>query len=177
MGGDKRARHLAVAVLAVASVAAGIAAGSSSASRESRRTEARRAVLGFINAFNRHDARAALAYFTTDPRFIKYVGANDCDFRRGVTAGYFRRAEVGRWLRQRAADHDRLTIASIRFLGARTAGASVTYSLRASDTLAALGFPDGIEPSNRTKIGFTTAGPVRFTQFANAGGNNRPCAP
>jgi len=39
------------------------------------------------------------------------VGANDCDFKRGSTVGYVRRAEVGRWLRQRAADHDQLTIA------------------------------------------------------------------
>jgi hypothetical protein len=173
----RHARHFAIAAIAAALVPSGITAATSSATPESRRTEARRAVIGFINAFNRHDARAALAYFTSDPRFTKYVGANDCDFKTGLTVGYFRRTEVGRWLRQRAADHDRLTIASIRLLGARTAGAAVTYSRRTSDTLSSLGFPNGVTPSNGTKIGFTTLGPVRFTQFANAGGFNRPCSP
>jgi hypothetical protein len=176
MGRESRAGHAAAAALVFASVAVGVAAAAPD-SREGRRTEARRAVIGFINAFNRHDARAALAYFTTNPRFAKFVGANDCDFKRGLTVGYMRRAEVGRWLRQRAADHDQLTIASIRLLGARPAGAAVTYSRRVSDTLASLGFPAGIEPSSGTKIGFTTSGPVRLTQFANAGGFNRSCGP
>ena len=175
--GRSHARHFAIAVIAAAFVIAGVTAASSSGTPESRRTEARRAVLGFINAFNRHDARAALAYFTSDPRFTEYVGANDCDFKKGLTVGYFGRTEVARWLRQRAADHDRLMIASIRFLGARTAGAAVTYSRRTSDTLASVGFPKGITPSNGTKVGFTTFGPVRFTQFANAAGSNRPCSP
>jgi hypothetical protein len=168
---------LAIAAIAAGFVAAGITAASSSGSQESRRTEARRAVLGFIKAFNRHDARAALAYFTSDTRFTKYVGANDCDFKRRLTVGYLRRAEVGRWLRERAADHDQLTVATIRLLGARPAGAAVTYSRRTSDSLKRLGFPHGVAPSNGTKIGFTTLGPVRITQFANAGGNNRPCGP
>ena len=121
-------RHLAVVTLVVASIAGGVTTASSSGAQESRKDQARRVVTGFIKAFNRHDSRAALAYFTSDRRFIKNVSASDCDFGHGVTVGYSGKAEVARWLRERAADHDQFTIAKIRLVGARPSGAVVTYS-------------------------------------------------
>jgi hypothetical protein len=90
---------------------------------------------------------------------------------------FYLRTAVARWLRERAHDRDRLTVRSIRLLGKQPAGAAISYTRRSSDTLKQLGFPDGIEPMNETKLGFTTLGPVRFTFFTNATGNGRPCAP
>ena len=170
-------RHLAVVTLVVAFIVGGVTTASSSGARESRADQARQAVTGFIKAYNRHDARAALTYFTSDPRFTKNVSASDCDFGRGLTVAYSGKAEVARWLRERAADHDRFTIAKIRLVGTKPKGAVVTYSRRFSDTLASRGHSTGIAPSSGTKIGFTTAGPMRLTQFANAGATNWPCEP
>jgi len=169
-------RYLAVVLLTGPFIAA-VPNGASSPSGRSREVQARDAVVAFMRAFNRHDATAALAWFTTDPRFTRYVGANDCDFSRGETVAFYLRTAVARWLRERAHDRDRLTVRSIRLLGKQPAGAAISYTRRSSDTLKQLGFPDGIEPTNETKLGFTTLGPVRFTFFTNATGNGRPCAP
>jgi hypothetical protein len=170
------ARYLAAA-LSIGAFTVGVPNAALSSGRESREVRARATVIAFFKAFNRHDARAALGFFTTDPRFSRFVGANDCDFSRGRTVAYYRRAGVARWLRERTADHDRLTIRSIRLLGTQPAGAAIAYTRRSSDTLKALGLADGIQPPNETKLGLTTLGPVRFTFFTNAAGNGRPCAP
>ena len=174
-----RARWFDVAAASAAAVL--VAAGGASSAHgahlgKSREVQAHEAVVRFINAFNRHDVRAALAFFTTDPSLIRYVGGNDCDFARGRTVAYRGRAELARWLRERAADHDVFTIRGIRLIGTQPAAAAVTYWRRRSDTLASLGFPDGIEP-NGSKVGFTLSGRVRLTQFTNAAGDNRPCGP
>ena len=56
------------------------------------------------------------------------------------------------------------------------AGAAVTYARRTSDTLRALGFPNGIVSGLGSKVGLTTQGPVRITTFASAG-DDESCRP
>jgi hypothetical protein len=143
----------------------------------SRRREALQAVARFFAAFNAHQPARALVWFTNDPRYARYVGANDCDFRNHTTVGFLGREEVGGWLKVRARDHDRFVVDHVRLIGTRPAGAAVTYRLRQSDTLRALGYPQGIVPDVVTKVGFTTRGPVRFTQFASASSVDRRCGP
>ncbi len=133
-----------------------------------RQLEARRALVRFLDAYNRSDFTRALAQFTVDPRFVRYVGAGDCDYRRKVYVRYVGRAAVARWLRRRMHDHDRLTVSRIALIGSR--GARIDYSRRTSDTLAVLSFPDGLTTGLASKVGFTTLGHPRLTQFANAGG-------
>jgi hypothetical protein len=123
------------------------------------------AVVRFLDAFNGGQLGPALAQFTRDPAFIRYVGVSDCDFRREKDVKVFGRADVEQWLRARFADHDRVTPSTIFPIGIR--GAGVWYSRRTSDTLRALGFPAGIQAGLGSKVGFTTAGPVRLTTFAN----------
>jgi hypothetical protein len=124
-------------------------------------------VVVFLDAYNRRDLGIALAQFTDDPDFVRYVGGNDCDYRHVKVARFVGRDAVAAWLRRRFADRDHLTLSTIRPLDGR--GAAVDYARRTSDTLRALGFPDGIQAGLATKVGFTTEGPVRITQFANAG--------
>jgi len=132
--------------------------------------------------------KAALALFSSDPRFEKYVGANDCDYKHIESVGFRGRLGVATWLRERFADRDRMTMSSMRLIdrapdsdvaGPSPVGATVEYARRTSKTLQALGFPRGIKPQGATKIGFTTAGPVRMTQFANGPGTGDPmvCKP
>ena len=165
------ARGLALCVLA-GSLAGAVAAATGASAPPSRERQADAAVRAFIGAFNRHDVKAALGFLASDPQ----VAANDCDFARGRTVAYRRRADVARWLRERSADRDRLTLAGVRLLGSLPAGAAVTYSLRRSGTLSGLGYGEGIVP-NGSKVGFTTTGRVRITQFANAAGSGRACGP
>jgi len=138
-----------------------------------RQVEEKRVVATFLNAFNRGDFRRALVQFTVDPRFLPSVGSGDCDYRRESYVRLVGRAAVAKWLRERIRDHDRLTMRRLTLIGSR--GAKVEYSRRASNTLAALGFRDGITTGLTTKVGFTTAGRPRITRFANAGGT--ACTP
>jgi hypothetical protein len=138
-------------------------------------------VVQFLDAFNARKLERALASFSADPRFARYVGVSDCDYRHRKSVAYSRRKAVAAWLRQRFADRDHLTMQSIMFLTSDPAstydkGAAVYYSRRASRTLRVLGFPRGIKPRGATKVGFTTVGPVRITQFANAG-SDADCQP
>jgi hypothetical protein len=128
-----------------------------------------RTVVAMIDAYNKGDFRTAADQFTRDPRFTRFVGAADCDYRDGRYIRFAGRASVSSWLRERTADHDKLIVSRMTLIGDR--GAAIAYVRRTSDTLRSLGFTKGIGPvSLATKVGFTTAGPSRITQFANAGG-------
>jgi hypothetical protein len=180
MAGMKHIGRAAVSftgLLLVGSAAATLA--SCSSNQPSREEEARAAFAAFFKAFNRHDAGAALDFFARDSRSGN-VGANDCDFRHKRTVRFIGRADVAQWLHQRAADHDQLTVRSIRIIAndvSPVAGAGVTYSRRTSDTLKSLGFATGITRGLASKIAFTVRGRVRLSQFANAAGGGRPCSP
>lgn len=132
-------------------------------------------VVQFLDAYNSRDLPRALAQFTDDPRFVRYVAANDCDYRRVKVVRFFGRSEIETWLRQRFADRDRLAMDRIRLLGGHR-GAALGYARRTSDTLRALGFADGIQAGLGTKVAFTTRGPLRIAVFGNAG-NDEGCRP
>ncbi len=169
-----RAALAALVLVAAADGGRGAAAPRTDLSRQ----QAALSTLGhFFAAFNAHHPAAALTWFTNDPRYVRYVGANDCDYRTRRTVGFSNRAQVSGWLKARARDHDRLVVANVRLIGTRPAGAAISYRLRQSDTLRSLGHPQGIVPDIATKVGFTTRGPVRITQFASAAGTDRPCGP
>jgi hypothetical protein len=131
------------------------------------------AVAGFLRAYNSRQLKAALRYFYFPKklRWFEADGATDCDYRRRTTRVYARRAGVVRWLKQRFADHDRLTLARILDQNpAQPIGVvGVEYARRESDTLRRLGFPKGIAPQIGQKLPFHFGGgTVRFAFFALA---------
>jgi len=121
-------------------------------------------VVGFLQAYNAGQRDAALALLTED------VNANDCDYRTGGVTEATGKAEVGAWLQARIADHDRLVMADITFGTPETQtgmfAISVEYETRMSDTLRALGFPNGIKPQGATKVIVTKTGD-RIHAFVN----------
>jgi hypothetical protein len=116
-------------------------------------------VVGFLRAYNRRDLKAALSYFTTTRQYGQTrITATDCDYRRQKTQVYLLRAGLVRWLKQRFADHDQLTLARIydENPDQLTGVVAVEYARRTSDTLRKLGFPNGIVPQAGQKL------PIRF---------------
>ena len=128
----------------------------------------------FIAAFNGRQLHPALALLTPG------VSVSDCDYKKVQVVSADGRQEVARWLRQRFADRDRLTVARVfdenpdQPLGV----VGVEYSRRTSKTLRALGFPNGIVPKLASKVGFSTK-PLRIRAFANGpyGGDPNSCRP
>ena len=127
------------------------------------------AVLAFIRAYNAGDLDTAVALL--DDR----VSASDCDYQRVRPIGFVGKWVVVDWLRQRMADHDQLTVQEIEVSGDAL---GIVYSLRTSDTLRKLGFPDGIQPSAGTKVVVTTDR-KHLATFANGpvGGDPEVCRP
>jgi len=129
--------------------------------------------VGFLRAYNRGDLQAALRYFYFPKKLRSFQtnGASDCDYRRRTTKVYSHRAGVVRWLKQRFADHDRLTLG--RLLNENPAQligvVGVEYTRRTSDTLRKLGYPKGIVPQATMKLPFHfERGVPRFQFFALA---------
>lgn len=96
---------------------------------------------------------------------------SDCDYRAGMAINLQGKAEVAAWLRERIADRDQLIVAAMqnenpdqRVTGAHIVG--VTFARRTSDTLRALGNPDGIAPRLSAKVSLT-ADDAKITRFAN----------
>src|SRR5260221_4393671 len=111
------------------------------------------AVVGFLEAYNAGDVSRALALMTDD------VSISDCDYRGPKLLNAVGRDAARQWLSDRAADHDRLILDGIRNENPDPASGShvvaVSYARRTSDTLRALGFPNGITPRSATKAVFT----------------------
>src|SRR5207244_10144189 len=110
-------------------------------------------LVAFLGAYNAGQADTALAILTPD------VVTSDCDYR-GVHVTTVNRTEAVRdWLRERADDHDQLVLESIANENPDPASGShvvaVTYRRRTTDTLRALGFPNGIAPQLASKVVFT----------------------
>lgn len=102
----------------------------------------------------------------------------DCDYREVKAVGLTGKARLAEWLRRAFADHDHLEVFLIEIApGAPPVGA-VTYSRRTSDTLRALGFPNGITPRFGTKVVLTPTAD-RVITFANGptGGPHELCRP
>lgn len=133
-------------------------------------------VVAFLDAYNSGRVDAALALMAEN------AGISDCDYRavRVITADGTE--AVRQWLRDRAADHDQLMLESIANENPDAATGShvvaVSYARRTSDTLRALGLPNGIDPHLATKVVFT-ATDDRIRTFANGpfGGDQNLCRP
>ena len=104
------------------------------------------------------------------------------DYRALAVLSPIGRIAARQWLSDRSADHDQLILESVRNENPDPASGShvvaVSYARRTSDTLRALGFPDGIEPQAATKAVFT-ATDDRLRAFANGpfGGPIDLCKP
>ena len=133
-------------------------------------------LVAFLDAYNAGDVDRALALMTDD------VSISDCDYRAPAVLSPIGRSAARQWLTDRAADHDRLILESVVNENPDPASGShvvaVSYARRTSDTLRALGFPDGIEPQAATKAVFT-ATDDRLRAFANGpfGGPIDLCKP
>jgi hypothetical protein len=126
-------------------------------------------VVEFLRAYNAGRPRQALALLAANPN------VSDCDYRAAEGVQFKGRAAVAGWLRQRSADHDRLTLARIfdQNPDQPVGVAGVEYQRRTSDTLRALGFRTGITPGT-TKMIFTAD---HHIQWFVSGGSSGSCRP
>jgi ketosteroid isomerase-like protein len=133
-------------------------------------------LVAFLDAYDAGDVSRAVALLSDD------VSISDCDNRGPKVLAPNGRDAARQWLSERAADHDQLVLESIRNENPDpTTGShvvAVSYTRRTSDTLRALGFPNGIEPQTATKAVFT-ATDDRLRAFANGpfGGPIDLCRP
>jgi hypothetical protein len=133
-------------------------------------------VSAFIDAWNAGRVDDASKLLTENVEF------SDCDYVRVKAVLLTGRAAVRTWLKARAADKDRLTIATVfnhnpdPVSGEGVVG--VTYALRTSRTLASLGRPNGIKLQGASKVVFTDDD-LLIRSFANGpgGGDQTLCQP
>jgi SnoaL-like domain len=178
-GSDAASVHLAGApvVSPPASVIAALS-GSSQAGWEvgPRETREIALVIAFIDAWNAGRVDDASNLLTENVEF------SDCDYVRVKAVLLTGRDAVRKWLRARAADKDRLTVATVfnhnpdPLSGEGVIG--VSYALRTSRTLASLGRPNGIKPQGASKVVFTDDD-LSIRSFANGpgGGDQTLCQP
>lgn len=130
-------------------------------------------IVEFFRAYNAGQLEMVLAMFASN------ADVSDCDYRAVKDVEFQGRADVARWLRQRIAEHDLLTVARIADENPdQPVGVvGVEYQRRSNDTLRSLGFPNGITPILATKVVFTAA--YRIERFANGpfGGPDEACRP
>lgn len=102
----------------------------------------------FVNAFNAHNLREALATFGPN------AGGSDCDYRHVQVVLFKGKREIAAWLRKRFADDDHLGIARLsNGNAAQPVGVlAVEWAIRKSTTLRRLGFPHGIVPQLSAKV-------------------------
>ena len=129
----------------------------------------------FVNAFNAHNLRQALATFAPDAR------GSDCGYSHVRVVLFKGRREIVAWLRKRFADEDHLGIARLsNGNAAQPVGVlDAEWAIRRSKTLRQLGFARGIVPQLSAKIVFTRGFPPRIVAFANGpgGGDQSICRP
>lgn len=129
------------------------------------------AVVGFLRAYNRRDLKGALSFFSTRPRDQRNLLVGDCNYRRHKTEVFYFRSGVKHWLKQRFADHDRLTLGRVYDANPRQpiGVVLIEYVRRTSDTLRKLGFAHGIVPQSATKLPFAfVRGQPKFPFFGLA---------
>jgi hypothetical protein len=119
--------------------------------------------IGFVNAFNAHNLRQALATFAVN------AGVSDCDYRRVRVVSFGGKRGIAAWLRRRFADDDHLGVARVFNENPEQAvgGLGVNWAVRRSKTLRELGFPRGVAPQGSAKVIFTSGSPPRIARFAN----------
>ncbi len=132
--------------------------------------------MDFIHALNDGQLQDALALLDD-----KVIG-NDCDYQAVNVITFGGKSGAEEWLRQRIADHDQLQVWVIENENPDPGSGShvigVEWARRKSDSLAKLGFPDGITPKLGAKVVFST-NPTRISGLANGpgGGDLSFCRP
>jgi hypothetical protein len=169
----------AVGLLATAAVAA--AHGSGGASRPApyslaaRQAQEVAVTIRFVNAFNAHNLRQAVATFAPN------AGGSDCDYGHVQVISFKGGREIAAWLRNRFADDDHLGVARLwNGNAAQPVGVlGIEWAIRKSKTLRRLGFAHGIVPQSGAKVVFTRGFPPRIYAFANGpyGGDPSTCRP
>lgn len=126
------------------------------------------ATVAFIQAYNAGHVEEAVGWLDDA------VVASDCDYERADVLLVSGKAQARQWLAQRAANHDRLTMSRVWNENPDDQSVvGITYERRTSDSLARLGFANGITPKLATKVVFRDH-PLRIIAFANGpGGGNR----
>jgi hypothetical protein len=168
----------AVGLLAIAAVATAHGSGRSLPvpySVVGRQAQEVAVTVRFVNAFNAHKLREALATFA--PTAI----GSDCDYRRARVVEFEGKREVAAWLRKRFADDDHLGVRRLfNENAANPVGVlGIDWAIRRSRTLRRIGFPHGIVPKLSAKVVFTRGLPPRIKVFANGpgGADASPCRP
>jgi hypothetical protein len=125
-------------------------------------------VVRFVTAFNAARIEEALALFSAD------ANVSDCDYASQTVVEAKGRAAIRSWLERRMADHDRLVIGRIFNMNPDSDLAiGVEFALRSSDSIGALGAPDGLVPEVTAKIVIDASG-ERMAAFANGPGGADP---
>jgi hypothetical protein len=127
------------------------------------------AVVNVIGAYNRGDVAAVMQHIVGGQGGI--VLTADCNYRTHRSIRYEGREGMERWLRQRYADHDHLIV---RRIEGNVGVVDVQFSRRTSDTLRALGYPNGIVPQVAAKVPFGFRGGRAFLAFFALASTNAP---
>ena len=171
-------RVLAGAVATAVAVAVAGAHGSSrptTYSLSNRQAQEVTVTTRFVNAFDAHNLRRALATFAPN------AAGSDCDYRRGRVVTFRGRQGIAAWLRSRFADGDYLGID--RVWNGNTESPvgvlAVDWKIRRSATLRRLGFTRGIVPKLSAKVVLTQGPRPRIKAFGNGpvGGDPSSCRP
>src|SRR6266508_2115175 len=121
------------------------------------------------NAANLDVAMAALG---PDPGF------SDCDYTTQQTVEIHGRAQVASWLKERFDDHSRIVWSEIGTENPTDRDVlGVTVTRVRSDSLAKLGFPDGVAPSLGVKVIFTADHRIVTFAMGPVGGPSTLCRP
>jgi hypothetical protein len=104
----------------------------------------------FIHSINAGDINGAEALVALDAE------GSDCDYIHRTVVVFNGKPSVMQWLRARIADHDRLAVGSIfNENDVFTPVVGIEFTNRSSDTLAHLGYPGGVVPSEIAKVVLT----------------------
>lgn len=127
----------------------------------------------FLNAYDAGDLDAAMAALGPDP------GLSDCDYARQQTVDLRGRAQVASWLGQRFNDHSRIAWTEIWTDNPdpQSQAVGVTVVRVKSDSLAKLGFPDGVTSPVGIKVIFTEDHRIERFAMAPVGGPATACRP
>jgi hypothetical protein len=167
-------------VVATAALAFGaVADGSSGPTRPTtyslagRQAQEVAVTIRFVNAFNAHSLRQALATFAPNG------GGSDCDYRHVKVVSFGGKRGIAAWLRRRFTDNDHLGVARVFNENPEQAvgGLGIDWAIRKNKTLRMLGFPRGVVPQSSAKVILTPGSPPHIARFANGpvGGDPNAC--
>jgi hypothetical protein len=122
----------------------------------------------FLAAFNSGDINGALSMVSDD------IFVGDCDYAKGETVNYRGRAEVINWLRERAADGDRIETEGFFNQSPDGNAIGVIGVKRRSGALAIRRFPQGIQYEGTPKVAFRSDGLIIGFVYGSAHNCRQP---